>query len=126
MKIDIVSYTYTSCFDEINYTLEVVFHNSLRENRSGVTILLSMDAQFLKYYSIQLFYSIIALSNYHFHIVEYDNTSHDAINEAKSLYEDLIDYIRLKSLITASTFSYKIYLKFVKDSKFYYGCRFFH
>lgn len=124
MKIDIGSYTYTSCFEEINYTPEVVFHDSLKENNSGVTILLSMDAQFLKYYSIQLFYSIIALRNhhFHFHIVDYNNTSNDAIKEAKSLYENLIDYIRPKSPITAPTFSYEIYPELVKDSKTYYAC----
>lgn len=124
MKIDIGSYTYTSIVDGINYTPEIVFHDSLIENRTGITILLSMDAQFLKYYSIQLFYSIIALRNYHFHfhIVDYNNTSNDAIKEAKSLYENLIDYIRPKSPITAPTFSYEIYPEFVKDSKTYYAC----
>src|SRR5699024_8635159 len=83
MKIDLGSHTYNNDIDKIEYNPNIKFHNDIQVNNKDLTIIISLDSTFLKYYGVQLFYTIIALKEYHFHfhLIDDDEKVTDSVVE---------------------------------------------
>src|SRR5699024_10461624 len=87
----------------------VQFYNNLEDNEKNNTILVSVDSKYLKRYGTMIFYTVIALQKYHFHIhVVGDNeTTRSTIEDALSLFNHIKDFTGKVSEITTPTFSYE-------------------
>src|SRR5699024_10127836 len=89
-----------------------------------LTIIISLDSTFLKYYGVQLFYTIIALKEYHFHfhLIDDDEKVTDSVVEAAELFKHMIKFMSLSKDVIEPTFSYENRPLFIKDIKTYYAC----
>lgn len=124
MKIDMGSYTYNMINSHTEYNPKIYFPTDLKPDNSTLTILVSMDSAFLKYYAVQLFYTMIALKKYHFHfhIIGNPETSKSIIKDAEDLFHNIHDFMAPKNKIITPSFSYEEPPTFVHDLKTYYAC----
>lgn len=87
----------------------VQFYNDVEDNEKNNTVLVSVDSKYLKRYGTMIFYTVIALQKYHFHIhVVGDNeTTKNTINDALQLFNQIKDFTGKISEIITPTFSYE-------------------
>lgn len=124
MKIDLGSFTYDKLVNDTSFIPEITYYNTRKNENNLPTILLSMDPKFLEYYGVQLFYSIIVLNKYHFHlhIVENDTDINDTIQQAQDIFKNITSFMKPKKPIISPTFSSEKCPTFVKNKKTYYAC----
>ena len=124
MKIDLGSHTYNNDIDNIEYNPNIKFYNGIKVNNNDLTIIISLDSTFLKYYGAQLFYTIIALKEYHFHfhLIDDEEIVKDNVSEAAEFFKSMIKFMSPNKTVIEPTFSYETRPSFIKDIKTYYAC----
>lgn len=55
IKIDFGSHTYNNDIDNIEYNPNIKFYNGIKVNNKNLTIIISLDSRFLKYYGANYF-----------------------------------------------------------------------
>lgn len=124
LKIDLGSHTYNNDIGNIEYNPVIKFYNDVQVNNQNLTIIISLDSTFLKYYGIQLFYTIIALKEYHFHfhLVDDEEKVKDSVVDAVEFFKSMIKFMSPSKAIIEPTFSYEARPLFIKDIRTYYAC----
>lgn len=91
------------------HDLNVTFDSEKIDFDTNNTILCSVDSKYLKRYGTIIFFNVIALQKYHFHIhVVGDNENTiSTINEAKALFTQMKSFVGKESEIIPPTFSYE-------------------
>lgn len=91
------------------HSINVNFDSEKINFNTDYTILCSVDSKYLKRYGTIIFFNIIALQKYHFHlhVVGDDETTSQTIEEAKSLYNQIKSFIGKESEIIPPTFSHE-------------------
>ena len=87
----------------------VTFYSQQLNIESNYTILVSVDSKYLKRYATIIFFSIVALQKYHFHIhvVGDDKETIKTIEDAQALYNHIKNFTGKTSDIITPTFSYE-------------------
>lgn len=87
----------------------VQFYNDIDNIGKNNTVLVSVDSKYLKRYGTMIFFTVIALQKYHFHIhvVGDNDITTKTINEAIQLFNQIKDFTGKVSEIITPTFSYE-------------------
>lgn len=96
---------------------------------SKTTIVMSLDVEFFRKFSLKIFANIIALKRYqvHLHIIGEYNVVVDTINQAKKLFKDMKNFYSASSNVLNPTYSTETCPDYVIHKPTFYACsRFLH
>lgn len=124
----------TTYFDMEKKTGQQLIENpimlsSKSKSTNKTTIVMSLDSEFFRKFSLKIFSNIIALKRYqvHLHIIGEYNMVIDTINQAKKLFENMKRFYNTNSNILNPTYSTETCPDFVIHKPTFYACsRFLH
>ena len=129
LKIDQGVYTYTgleaSKYDERN---QIRFLSSTVPTRP-LTLLVSLDTNFLRLYGVNILFTASVLKKYHFHlhVIGERAEAEKLIEETVELFDVINNYRKVVSPVVAPTFSTEEVPDNIPDAKTYYACsRYIH
>ena len=124
LGLDQGMYTYKKNINLFDFKNSIEFLSKSSQKKSEIVMLISLDLKFFKRYVLQLFYSIQALKNHHFHfhiIGDLDEVK-SVIEYGAELFEKMLSFQEIKKTVIRPTFSTEICPEFVSDVKTFYAC----
>jgi hypothetical protein len=123
-KFDLGAHTYKELGSIKDFKNEINFVSDANYAERDMTILISLDVKFLRYYAASMFYAIIALKKYHFHfhVVGEQVGAISTITRAMKLFDDMVEFRRPENSPQKPSFSTETCPTFVKDPKTFYAC----
>lgn len=105
LGLGLSTYIYEPVKNQFNNKISFEYQEGLEKR--DITFVVSVDEMFLRKYGMQLFYSIIALKKYHFHIhlVSSPEKSKRIVTESQTLFKQMTKFFNAKEQITIPTYS---------------------
>lgn len=125
LGLGLSTYIHEPIKKEFNNKITFEYQNNL--DKRDITFLVSVDEMFLRKYGMQLFYSIIALKQYHFHfhVISNSENSKQIIEESQELFNQMTKFFKTEKKITTPTYSSEeIPSEFVNEITYFACARF--
>ncbi|TCN05304.1 hypothetical protein EV581_11427 [Bacillus sp. BK006] len=123
LKFDQGVYTYSdlNMHKNIENSIEFLYDQN---HESETVILISLDTRFLRFYAVNLLFTISVLKNYHFHfhVIGERTDVEKCISETTSLFKTINKYRQSVSSIKHPTFSTEAIPKGIPEIKTFYAC----